>query len=147
MATYLSLHYHVVFATKNRVACLDAVWRDRLFHYMGGTVRGLGAFPQGTGGWNDHVHLLFGMRADKTLSDVVREIKKASSVWIRDEIRLNGFAWQEGYGAFTVGYREREIVRSYIADQEQHHHKKSYEEEVAGFYQDAGVEFDPRYLA
>lgn len=146
MATYLSLHYHVVFATKNRVACLDAGWRGRLFEYLGGTIRGLGAYPQGVGGWNDHVHLLFGMRADKPLADVVREIKKASSVWIRDKIGLGQFAWQEGYGAFTVGHRERDAVKKYIAGQEEHHRVKTYTEEVAGFYQEAGVEFDPRYL-
>ena len=146
MATYLSLHYHVVFATKNHVPCLDAKWRGRLFEYLGGTVRGLGAFPQGVGGWNDHVHLLFGMRADKPLADVVREVKKASSVWIRDEIRVAQFSWQEGYGAFTVGYRERDKVKAYIADQEEHHRKRTYIEEVTVFYQEAGVEFDPRYL-
>lgn len=146
MATYLSLHYHVVFATKNRVPHLDARWRERLFHYMGSTVKGLGAFPQGVGGWHDHAHLLFGMRADKALMDVVRKIKKASSVWVRDRIGLHGFAWQEGYGGFTVGYRERAVVKTYIANQEEHHRTKTYTEEVMGFYQEAGVEFDPRYL-
>lgn len=146
MTTYLSLHYHVVFATKNRIPQLDAAWRERLFDYMGGTVRGLGAFPQGTGGWVDHVHLLFGMRATPALADVVREIKKASSVWVRDEIGLRDFAWQEGYGAFTVGYRERDAIKAYIAGQAEHHRKQTYIEEVVAFYLEAGVEFDMKYL-
>ncbi len=146
MATYLSLHYHIVFATKNRVPSLAKEWRDRMFQYAGATIKGLGAFPQGIGGWNDHVHMLFGMRADKPLADVVREIKKASSVWVREEIGLKGFSWQEGYGGFTVGHRERQWVQDYIKNQEEHHQRKTYIEEVKAFYEEAGVEFDERYL-
>ena len=146
MSTYLSLHYHIVFATRGRVACLEKAWRDRMFEYLGGTVRGLGGFPQGVGGWNDHVHLLIGLKATHVLSDVVREAKKASSVWIRDEIGMAGFNWQEGYGAFTVGYRERNVVKAYIAGQEEHHRRITYLEEVETFYHEAGVEFDPKYL-
>lgn len=146
MSTYLSLHYHVVFSTRNRVASLDARWRNRLFEYMGGTVRGLGGYPQGVGGWIDHVHLLFGLKATHVLADVVREIKKASTAWVRDEIRLAGFQWQEGYGAFTVGYRERDRIKHYIANQEDHHRAKTYLHEVEALYREAEIEFDPKYL-
>ena len=70
MSTYLSLHYHVVFSTKNRVPCLDREWQGRLHSYMSGTVKGLGGFPQSTGGWNDHVHLLFGLKATHVVADL-----------------------------------------------------------------------------
>ena len=146
MSSYLSLHYHVVFSTKRRVPCLDKAWRERLFDYMGGTIRGLGGFPQGTGGWNDHVHLLFGLKATHCLSDVMRELKKSSSIWISNEIGLKTFSWQEGYAALTVGYREREIIKNYIASQEEHHRKKTYMEEVENILKEAGVEYDPKYL-
>jgi REP element-mobilizing transposase RayT len=146
MSTYLSLHYHVVFSTKYRAASLDAKWRHRLFEYMGGTIRGLGGYPQGVNGWVDHVHLLFGLKATHVLADVVREIKKASSIWVRDEIRLAGFRWQEGYGAFTVGYRERDRIKAYIANQEDHHETRTYLEEVEALYREADIEFDPKYL-
>ena len=68
---------------------------------MAGTVQGLGGFPQAINGWNEHVHLLIGLRAEQRLSDIVREIKKASTVWVKSEIGLGRFAWQEGYAAFT----------------------------------------------
>src|SRR5690606_23211147 len=115
------LHYHIIFATKGRLPCLDRKWRGELFKYMGGTIRGLNAFPQGVGGWNDHVHLLVGLKADQTLSSIVREVKKASTAWIQDQLRSRSFAWQEGYAAFTVGYRERDSVKTYITGQEHHH--------------------------
>ncbi|MBK6892105.1 MAG: IS200/IS605 family transposase [Flavobacteriales bacterium] len=146
MSTYLSLHYHVVFSTKNRVPCLDRKWRDQLHSYMGGTIKGLGGFPQNTGGWNDHVHLLFGLKATHVLSDIVRELKKASTVWLRDEVGLRNFHWQEGYAAFTVSHREREMIRSYIDRQEEHHGTRTYKEELLSLLADHGVEYDLKYF-
>jgi REP element-mobilizing transposase RayT len=77
---------------------------------------------------------------------VVRELKKASTAWIREEKGIRPFAWQEGYAAFTVGWRQREIVRAYIEGQEEHHRRKSYGEEVEQLLKEEGVEFDPKYL-
>ncbi len=86
MSTYFKLHYHIVFATKRRVACLDKAWRAQLWEYMGGTVRGLGGVPHGVGGYNDHVHLLIDLKPTQLLPDVVRELKKASTEWIRTHL-------------------------------------------------------------
>ena len=146
MAAYLSLHYHIVFATKRRVPVLDKAWRAELHGYMGGTLKGLGTFPQAIDGWNDHVHILVGLKATHVLADVVRELKKAATAWIRDEKHIRQFAWQEGYAAFTVGWREREIVRRYIDGQEEHHGNRAYSEEVMDLLNEAGIEFDPKYL-
>ncbi len=146
MSTYLSLHYHVVFSTKNRVPCLDKAWRDRLHSYMSGTIKGLDGFPQSTDGWNDHVHLLFGLKATRAVADVVRELKKASNEWVSEEIGLRSFAWQEGYAAFTVGWREREVVRAYIDGQEEHHRARGYKEELLSMLKEYGVEYDPKYF-
>lgn len=146
MSTYLSLHFHVVFSTKNRAPSLAEEWRNRLHSYMSGTLSGIGAFPQNTGGWIDHVHLLFGMKATHNLADVVRELKKASTAWVREEVGVNAFAWQEGYAAFTVGWREREVVRAYIDNQEEHHRGRTHQEEVIALLKEHGVEYDPKYL-
>ena len=146
MSTYLSLHYPVVFSTKNRVPCLAKEWRDHLHRYMSGTIKGIGGFPQSTDGWNDHVHLLFGLKATRNVSDTVRELKKSSTAWVRDTIGLRTFSWQEGYAAFTVGYRERDIVRAYIDAQEGHHRVRGYKEELLSLLEDSGVEYDPKYL-
>ncbi len=106
-STYLSLHYHLVFGTRNREPCIAPSWQPRLHEYMGGTISGLGGFPQGVGGAADHVHLLVGLKATHCLADVLRELKKASSLWVREQIGLRSFAWQEGCAAFTVGATAR----------------------------------------
>jgi len=145
-ATYLSLHYHLVFGTKNRESFIEPPWGARLHDYLGGTIRGLGAFPQGVGGVGDHVHLLVGLKATHCLADVMRELKKASSVWVHEQVGLPAFAWQEGYAAFTVSATAREAVKHYIANQEEHHRLKSFREELVEMLDKAGVEYDPQYL-
>ena len=145
-STHLSLHYHLVFGTKNREPTIDAAWRARLHEYMGGTIRGLGGFPDGVGGVADHVHLLVGLKATHCLADVVRELKKASSVWVHQEIGLKSFAWQEGYAAFTVSATARDAVKNYIALQEEHHRTRTFREELVEMLDRANIPYDPRYL-
>lgn len=145
-STYLSLHYHLVFSTKHRAPIIASAWRERLHDYLGGTIRGLGGVSEGVGGVADHVHLLVGLKATHCLADILRELKKASSVWIHAEIGLSDFAWQEGYAAFTVSPTSREAIQQYIAHQEEHHRKQSYREELVAMLQRAGVEYDPNYL-
>ena len=146
MSTYFKLHYHIVFGTKNRVACLDKSWRPQLWEYMGGTIRGLGGVPHGVGGWFDHVHLLIDLKPTHQIPEVVRELKKASTEWVREHAGLRTFQGQEGYGVLTVGWRERDRIKAYIAGQEEHHGKKAFREELIDMLNDAGVEFDPKYL-
>jgi len=145
-STYLSLHYHLVFGTKDRVACINPEWRSRFHDYLGGTIRGLGGYPAGVGGVADHVHLLVGLKATHCLADVMRELKKASSAWVHEEIGLRPFAWQEGYAAFSVSATSRDAVRRYIANQKEHHRVKSFREELVELLDKAGIEYDPKYL-
>jgi len=145
-STYLSLHYHLVFSTKDRELIVTPDWRPRLYDYLGGTIRGMGGFPQGIGGVADHVHLLVGLKATHCLADVMRELKKSSSVWVHNEIGLRTFAWQEGYAAFSVSATSRDAVGSYIANQGEHHRLKTFREELIEMLERAGIEYDPRYL-
>ncbi|HEV3418130.1 MAG TPA: IS200/IS605 family transposase [Pirellulales bacterium] len=145
-STYLSLHYHLIFSTKNRSPLIGDAWRGRLHEYLGGITRNLDGFPQGVGGIADHVHLFVGLKATHCLADFMREIKKASNRWVQDEIGLEQFAWQEGYSAFTVSATARDAVKAYIARQEEHHLRKSFREELLELLEKAGVQFDPRYL-
>jgi putative transposase len=145
-STYLSLHYHLVFGTKNREPLIMPEWRGRLHEYLGGTIAGFGGFPQGIGGMSDHVHLLIGLKATHCLSDIVRELKKASSAWIHETVHFSSFAWQEGYSAFTVSATARESVRNYIAKQEEHHRLRSFGEEFVAMLEKAGIKYDPKYL-
>ncbi len=145
-STYLSLHYHIVFSTKDRVPSIDTEWRSRLHQYLGGEVKGLGGIPQAIGGVADHVHLLVGLKATHCLADFMRELKKQASVWVHTEIGVPGFAWQEGYAAFTVSPNSRKGVRGYIGNQDEHHRQRTFREELIEMLQRAGVEYDERYL-
>src|SRR6516165_6262048 len=129
-STYLSLHYHLVFATKHREAVIAPEWRSRMHEYLGGTISGLGGFSQGVGGIADHVHLLVGLKATHCLADVMRELKKSSSQWVHGEIGLRGFAWQEGYATFTVSPTARATVKRYIARQAEHHRRMESKAEL-----------------
>lgn len=144
--SYISMHAHIVFATKYRQKLIVPDWRERLHEYLGGTAKGLGAISQGIGGVEDHVHLLIGFKATHRLSDFMQELKKASSAWVHDKIGLSEFAWQEGYSAFSVSPTVRPEVQRYIANQERHHRKKSHKEELVELLEKAGVEYDPKYL-
>ena len=97
------------------------------------------------GGPGDHTHVLMGLRATHVLADVVRQMKRGSSEWIHSH-GVKGFAWQEGYAAFTVSPTSRPSVKNYIANQEEHHRKKSFREELVELLERAGVDFDPKYL-
>lgn len=145
-STFTSLHYHIVFSTKARKKFIDLAWRQRLHQYLGGTVKGLDGIAESIGGVEDHVHLLVGLKPTHTLADFVREVKKSSSAWIHEEIGLRRFAWQEGYSAFTVSPNARVGVRRYIANQEAHHRRKTFTEELKELLTKAGIAFDPKYL-
>ena len=125
---------------------ITSAWRDRLHAYLGGAIRTLDGVPGAVGGMADHVHLLIGLRATHTLADVLREIKSVSSKWVHEEVGVGSFAWQEGYGAFTVSASQLENVRRYIQQQEEHHRTRTFREEYLALLQRSGAEFDERYV-
>lgn len=145
-STHLSLHYHVVFSTKDRHPLISPDWKERLHAYLGGIVRDLGGIPECVGGIEDHVHLLIGLKATHRLCDVLRDIKVSSSRWMHDVVGLQEFAWQDGYGAFTLSDNRREAVIQYIRNQAEHHRSRSFQDEYLTFLRQAGVEFDEKYL-
>ena len=145
-STHTHLLYHLIFATKNREPLIANSWRARLHEYLGGCVAGLDGTPQGVGGVADHVHLLLGLKPTHCLSDFMRELKKSSSIWVRETIGVSDFAWQEGYAAFTVSASARDSVRAYIRRQEEHHRRKTFREELVEFLEKSGVAYDARYL-
>ncbi len=117
---------------------------DRMHNYLGGTINGLGCKSLRVGGTADHVHLLVGIGTKQCVADIVREIKKASTNWAREEIPA--FAWQAGYAAFSVSSERLNGVIKYIEGQPEHHHKMTFEEERVMLFKMAGIEFDPADL-
>ena len=145
-STHLSLNFHVIFSTHNRTPEISAEWRPDLHAYLGGCVRGVGGEPLMIGGIADHVHLLIRLRATYCLADVLRDVKKGASCWVHESQERRRFAWQDGYGAFTVSASRIAAVCSYIQNQEEHHRKKSFQEEYLEFLRESGIEYDERYL-
>ncbi|MFN0086010.1 MAG: IS200/IS605 family transposase [Blastocatellia bacterium] len=145
-STHFSLHYHLVFSTKNRLPHIQKEWRERLHAYLGGIIRDQGGVPHMIGGVEDHVHLLIGLRTTHRLPDLLREVKASSSNWVHRELRRPAFSWQEGYGVFTVGAPQIEAVKNYIANQEERHRRTTFQEEYLSFLKQGGIAFDERYL-
>jgi putative transposase len=144
--THLSLHYHLVFHTKGNARIITPEWRGRLHAFLGGCIKTLGAIAIAIGGTDDHIHILIGLRATHRLADVVKDIKVASSKWVHTEIGARSFAWQNGYGAFTVGTPQLVRVRNYVLNQEKHHGTISARDEYVELLRMAGVEYDDKYL-
>lgn len=145
-STHLSWNYHILFSTKNREPVIAPSWRPELHAYLGGILRDLGGVALEVGGVMDHVHVLAGLKATHCLADVLRDIKTGSSRWVHDTIRMRSFAWQEGYGAITVSPSDVMRVRRYIARQEEHHRKKTFQDEYKEMLVKCGIPFDERYL-
>jgi REP element-mobilizing transposase RayT len=144
-SSYVSLHYHIVFSTKNRLRLIHSRWRSRLHEYLGGTACGLGGDPRSIGGTDDHVHLLVSLESTHDIASFLRELKKASSVWANGN-HCRDFAWQEGYAAFTVSASLVDRVRRYVESQESHHGKQTFIQELQSLLDKHGVEYDPKYL-
>ena len=145
--SYTNLLYHIVFATKDRCPCIESPIAGRLHAYLAGGIRAEGGTPIIINGTADHVHMLARLRQDKALSEVLRGIKAHSSKWVHDTFPSHPqFAWQRGYGAFTVSESQGERVRSYIADQERHHRRTTFEDEFLALLNAHGIAFDPDYI-
>ena len=145
--SYTNLIYHFVFATKNRAPLITAEREERLYEYIGGIIRGLGGILLIVDGVEDHIHLLAKLRPDKSISDVLRDLKANSSGWMHDVFPdAADFSWQNGYGAFTVSESQVQRVSEYIARQKQHHNVEPFEGEFVGLLKKNKIDFDDRYL-
>jgi REP element-mobilizing transposase RayT len=144
-STFLSLHYHVVFSTKDRRPLIHKDWRPRLCEYLGGIIGKLEGIPETIGGVEDRLRMLIGQKASHCLADIMREVKRDSSKWIRQNHEPD-FAWQDGYAAFTVSVSNIASVRNYIRNQEVHHKRVSFKDELIKLLEKHQVAYDLRYL-
>ena len=145
--SFASLHAHIVFSTKHRELYLHDELRPRLFEYIGGILRQNNCVLIAAGGTEDHVHLLASLSRTIAMADAVRIIKANSSRWIHDEFQeLRDFQWQQGYGAFAVSFSLLESVKHYLANQEEHHRNRSYQDEFRELLQRHGLEWDERFV-
>ncbi len=141
------VYVHIVFSTKERYPFIQPSIESELFAYMGDTIKRLGGIPHLINGTADHVHLLSSLPRTVALSKYIEDIKRNSSRWIKTkEGDYQKFAWQNGYGAFSVSSSQKESVISYIAGQKEHHRNISFKEEFLAFLKKYNIEYNERYV-
>ncbi len=145
--SYANILIHAIFSTKDRQPWLTAEIRDETFCYLGGTINELGGQSLLVNGPGDHVHILFAQSRTLSIAAMMEKVKSHSSGWVKDRWpSQRQFAWQAGYAAFSVSKSNIEKVTRYIGNQEEHHRKVSFQEELLAFLKKQGIEYDPRYV-
>ena len=146
MSSHISLRVHFVWSTYEREPWIDTAWAQRLYAYLGTVLQDRGGVLLAAGGVPDHVHLYTSLPSTLTLADVTNTLKANSSRWVHQTIGRPSFAWQTGYGAFSVSVSNDQQVRRYLANQAEHHRRRSFQEEYLDFLNRHGVAYDPRYV-
>ena len=145
--TYSNLLSHVVFSTKDRKPLIDAEMKPRLLGYVNGIVRESGGRILSLNSMPDHMHMLWELPPSASLSDSMRVVKTNSSRWVRETWgSQKPFAWQTGYGAFSVSRWNLSAVAKYIEEQESHHHQRTFREEFVELLVKHGLNYDPRFV-
>lgn len=136
---------HFIFSTHGRRPMIKPGFRDEVFAYLGGIVREMNGAALIINGEADHVHLLIRVRPIHSAAEIARVVKTNSSRWLREK-HSPAFAWQTGYGVFSVSESSLPEVTKYIANQHEHHRKRSFQEEYVAFLKKNHIEYDPRYI-
>jgi REP element-mobilizing transposase RayT len=145
--TLVSLLIHIVFSTKHRQDFITPDIEPHLYAYLGGIAKQYQSRLLSAGGTANHVHLLVSQSKNMALSDLLEELKKSSSKWIKTQgTEFRRFHWQDGYGAFSIGASQIPAVKAYLARQKQHHQKKSFQEEFLELLEKYGIEYNEKYL-
>ena len=147
MSTFRQIFYQVVFGTKNREASISTDNEDELYNYIRGIVNNRKCKLYRVNGMPDHIHIFLELHPAICLSELVKDIKVASSIWMKDSGKFRLFSgWQDGYGAFTYSIREKDMIIDYIKNQKEHHKKETFYEDYKRLLIENGVDFDERYL-
>jgi putative transposase len=145
--TYTALNIHYIFSTKNRAPIVVGNLRERLWAFMGGIARENGMKARCIGGIADHVHLLVSMPTTLSIAKGIQLIKGGSSAWVHETFpEIRHFAWQEGYGAFSVSVSHVADTVAYIEKQEEHHRLKTFQGEYLAFLKKHEIAYDENYL-
>ncbi len=145
--TYSQIYIQIVFAVRGRENLLQKPWRDEVFKYIAGIIKGKKQKPIIVNGVSDHVHVFVGLKPVMSIADLVRDIKNNSSNFINEKHLIRGkFSWQEGYGAFSYAHSQIDAVYQYVLRQEEHHEKRTFREEYLDFLEKFAVEYDEKYL-
>ncbi len=145
--TYSQIYIQIVFAVKHRNALIDSTWEEELYKYITGIVQNKEQKMIAINGMPDHIHIFIGMKPTCCISDLVREIKKASSVYIKENnLSRKPFNWQGGFGAFSYSHSHIDRVYKYIMNQKKHHQKQTFKDEYLDFLRKFEVEHNEKYM-
>lgn len=145
--TYALLYFHFVFSTKHRESLIDDELESRLHSYLGGIIKDMGGQAIKIGGIGDHVHLLVQLPATLAVANVLRDLKANSSSWVHENFsHRQQFAWQTGYGAFSVSKSKVPELEVYIERQREHHAQLTFADEYLTLLRKHGVEYDERFV-
>lgn len=145
--TYSQLYIHIIFAVKGRQSLISENWKEEVYKYITGITTNKGQKLIAINGMPDHIHILIGLKPDKSISDLVRDIKSNSSKFINDKKWITGkFEWQIGFGAFSHSHSQLTNAIKYIQRQEEHHKVKTFKEEYIEFLKLFNIEFKDEYL-
>ncbi len=144
----VQVYVHLVFSTKRRQPFLqDGEFRDRTHRYLAGTLKNLNCPALAVGGTEDHVHALCRLGQNVEIASLIRDLKRDSSKWVKaEQPRLSDFYWQGGYGALSISPAHVDALRQYIANQEEHHRRESFQDELRRLCKKYGLEIDERYV-
>lgn len=145
--TYTQIHIHFVFAVKFRNGIIQSNWKDSLYKYITGIVQNNKHKLIAINGMPDHIHILVGLRPSQSISDLMKDVKQGSSLWINEnKLAKCHFEWQEGYGAFSYSKSQLTNVINYIENQELHHKIKTFREEYLEILEKFEVDFDGKFI-
>jgi REP-associated tyrosine transposase len=140
-------YFHLIWSTKNRIPWIDREMQTRLYSYLGGIIRNHKGKLIEIGGMPDHIHMLIELSLLDKFSHFIRDLKSYSSLWMHQTFpQKQDFAWQEGYGSFSVSFSSLEKVRNYIKNQESHHMHETFDQEYLKFLKHHNIRYDERFV-
>ncbi|MBL7732960.1 MAG: IS200/IS605 family transposase [Chitinophagaceae bacterium] len=147
MSTYRQIYYQIIFGTKDREPSINEATETMLYKYVWGIVNNHNCHLYRINSMPDHIHVLTDLHPSIRLSDLVKNIKVASNIWMKESGLFPDFkAWQDGYGAFTYSIREKDMIINYIKGQKEHHRKETFYDEYRRLLKENGIEFDEKYM-
>jgi len=147
MSSYRQIYYHIIFGTKNRESTITPSCEEELYKYISGIINNHHCKLYRINGMPDHIHIFTDLHPSVCLSDLVKNIKVASSIWLKANGNFPLFSgWQEGYGAFTYAEKDSNMIINYIRNQKEHHRTENFFEEYKRLLAEQKIEFDEKYL-
>jgi putative transposase len=147
ISSFHQILYHIVFGTKNRRPSIVNEFSEELYKYIWGIIKNKNCVLYRINGSVDHIHILCDLHSSICLSDFVKEIKVASSMWLKNSGKFPDFnGWAEGYAAITLSVKEKNVISEYIKKQKEHHKKVGFMDEYVKLLKENGIKYDKRYI-